>query len=27
MVVQVDLLNANRRLDSGDIDLQEPWHA
>lgn len=27
MVVQVDMLNANRRPDSGDIDLQELWHA
>lgn len=27
MVVQVDMLNANRRPDSGDIDLQELWGA
>ncbi len=27
MVVQVDMLTANRRPDSGDIDLQELWRA
>lgn len=27
MVVQVDMLNANRRPDSGDIDLHELWQA
>ncbi len=27
MVVQVDMLSSNRRPDSGDIDLQELWHA
>ncbi|MBN4956990.1 ATP-binding protein [Stenotrophomonas maltophilia] len=27
MVVQIDVLSTNRRPDSGDIDLQELWHA